>query len=199
MAPAKPVLKAVPQPLTLGPTIDWQALSQTVAHYAGLGYNYTETPWTVPRHITEITFPDAYAALGQGPDDLLGSSEQAFLQLALEGGLEPGRYCALTPCFRNEAVHTATHRPYFMKVELFDTEAPTPERLDATVAQCLEWFKQLTQGQGLLEVVKTESGFDINLNGIEIGSYGIRTHNGLTWLYATGLAEPRFSVALKNS
>lgn len=38
--------------------------------------------------------------------------------------------------------------------------------------------------------------WDIELNGIEIGSYGVRTCPFLQWSYGTGLAEPRFGRAL---
>lgn len=206
MAPANPVMtkttntapRLITPPAPLGPTIGWKNLNRTLEHFMAQGYTYVEVPWTVPRHITEITFPEAFAVLGAGADDLIGSSEQSFLHLALDGGLERGRYCALTPCFRHEAQYTNTHRPYFMKVELFNTLTPTPEAMGKTLVEGLDWFKKLTKNKGLLDIEHTAQGFDINLNGIEIASYGIRTYNGLTWLYATGLAEPRFSVALRK-
>jgi hypothetical protein len=45
--------------------------------------------------------------------------------------------------------------------------------------------------------VETEQGYDLECNGIEIGSYGIRSCEYLEWIYATGLAEPRMSI-VKN-
>ena len=45
------------------------------------------------------------------------------------------------------------------------------------------------------EIVKTEEGLDIELNGIEIGSYGYRSYKDFHWIYGTALAEPRFSLA----
>ena len=44
-----------------------------------------------------------------------------------------------------------------------------------------------------LDVVKTETGFDIEINGNELGSYGIRSCEFLEWIYGTGCAEPRTS------
>lgn len=47
-----------------------------------------------------------------------------------------------------------------------------------------------------IEVVDTDEGFDLQLGGIEIGSYGKRHHDSFgPWAYGTGLALPRFSVA----
>ena len=181
------------------PLINWHLLAEAIAYYKGKGYQYVEAPWTVRRDITEVTFPNAYEAMGAGEkdsvEDLVGSAEQSFLQLALDEQLEKGRYVALTPCFRQEAEITATHRPYFMKVELFDSLTPTQSTLGDTVELCLKWFEKHTTGK--LEIVKTPEGFDINLNGIEIGSYMLKSHNGLEWICATGHAEPRFSVASK--
>jgi hypothetical protein len=33
--------------------------------------------------------------------------------------------------------------------------------------------------------------------GIELGSYGIREHDNLKWVFGTGLAEPRLSKVLR--
>jgi aspartyl-tRNA synthetase len=51
------------------------------------------------------------------------------------------------------------------------------------------------------KVVKTDFGFDIELNGIELGSYGIRRNqeNKLLWIHGTGLAEPRFSNVVNEN
>ena len=35
-------------------------------------------------------------------------------------------------------------------------------------------------------------------NGIELGSYGIRQFKDYKWIFATGLAEPRFSKILSK-
>ena len=178
------------------PNINWQLLSEALAYYQTQGYQYVEAPWTVRRNITEITFPKAYEALGHDNglnNDLVGSAEQSFIQLALDGALEKGRYVALTPCFRQEPQISATHRPYFMKVELFDNLTPTEQQLQKTAQLAFDWFKQKTQGK--LEIVQTENGLDIHLNEIEIGSYMLQSHQDLQWICATGHAEPRFSVA----
>jgi hypothetical protein len=47
-----------------------------------------------------------------------------------------------------------------------------------------------------IETVDTPVGRDINFNGIEVGSYGIREFEGFKWVYGTGAAEPRLSQAI---
>jgi len=44
---------------------------------------------------------------------------------------------------------------------------------------------------------RTAIGWDLNLYGQEIGSYGIRKLGGHHWVYGTGLAEPRFSTLVQ--
>lgn len=43
-----------------------------------------------------------------------------------------------------------------------------------------------------------DCSLDINYKNIEIGSYGIRDFNGLSYIYGTILAEPRFISAIKD-
>jgi hypothetical protein len=47
-----------------------------------------------------------------------------------------------------------------------------------------------------VDIVATDEGYDININGIEVGSYGFREIGDFMWVYGTGLAEPRFSQAV---
>jgi hypothetical protein len=53
-------------------------------------------------------------------------------------------------------------------------------------------------GNCKLEERSTSEGIDLYLNGIEVGSYGIRKHNSYQWVYGTGLALPRFDKALNK-
>jgi hypothetical protein len=61
----------------------------------------------------------------------------------------------------------------------------------------LSFFQTQVPDQNLLKIVTTSDGYDIEYNGVEIGSYGIRKTSFLEWIYGTGLAEPRFSRSLK--
>jgi hypothetical protein len=46
----------------------------------------------------------------------------------------------------------------------------------------------------------SEYNIDIVINGIEVGSYGLRVLNltGFIWIYGTGLALPRMTQAIKE-
>ena len=172
------------------PPIHWQFLTDTLAHYQSLGYAYIEEPWLVPSAVIEITAPRLNEVFNTAEGYLVGSAEQGFLHLMQQGELPAGRYCALTPCFREEAPHTNLRRPYFMKVELIDTTGSA----DFQFQENHSWISSL--GNQPVTQVETASGIDLEVNHIEIGSYGFRRHGGLCWTYGTGLAEPRFSQAL---
>ena len=78
-----------------------------------------------------------------------------------------------------------------MKVELIDT---TCDATSEFVSLCRTWF---SRHAGIhVQSVKTDEGVDIELGGVEIGSYGFRTHEDLFWTYGTAMAEPRFSTAV---
>jgi hypothetical protein len=47
-------------------------------------------------------------------------------------------------------------------------------------------------------IIPTAQGLDIELGGIELGSYGYRSYGRLHWIYGTGFAEPRFSQAVRK-
>lgn len=178
------------------PATNWHNLTRSLDWYTQHGFTYLEVPWVVPSHITKITF-DGTTENSIKSGDLVGSSEQSFLYLHALGKLPPGKYCALTPCFRTEPVINETHRPYFMKLELIITDDVTDDNLKKMIVLCAECFGELS-GQ-YPSFVPTPYGYDIELNGIEVGSYGIRTHNDFSWIYGTGIAEPRFSVACNHT
>jgi hypothetical protein len=45
------------------------------------------------------------------------------------------------------------------------------------------------------ELVPIADTYDIEINGIEVGSYGIRSVDDVQYIYGTGLALPRYSTA----
>jgi hypothetical protein len=177
------------------PEINWENLIRTLRHYQANDFTYIEVPWTVPPEITKVTYPKRIEGQNTLWGDIVGSAEQSFIYLADREGLPSGKYCALTPCFRVEKEINRRNRPYFMKVELFQSIRVNEASLHAIIDQAMDWFKQLAPN-GNLEIVNTDEGLDIDLNGMEIGSYGIRKYKNIHWIYATALAEPRFSVAL---
>lgn len=108
--------------------------------------------------------------------------------------MPPGRFQSITPCFRDEPFDIS-HTKYFMKNELIVTNGASHAQL-VTLVTIAEEFFNLESPHAKSVVVKTDVGYDIYINNIEVGSYGIRTTDFLTWIYGTALAEPRFGVAL---
>ncbi len=181
--------------------IDWGLLAYAIEWYKACGFIYIEVPWIVATSINMLTCPDEENLLkiGNSSFSLVGSSEQSFLKLDFDGELPSGKYVACSPCFRNEVVD-AWHQRTFMKVELFCND--DMGALHAIIGYAERFFidaiKNERKTNAKLEKVDTDDGIDIQLNGIEIGSYGIRRlSKNKSWIYGTGLALPRFTQALR--
>lgn len=163
-------------------------------------------PWLVPDACIAHTRPPTVAgpepATPEGP--LVASGEQAFLWLDDQGQLPPCDmgYVGWTPCFRPEPVYDATHHHYFLKVELF---LPLGDReplrqLDFLMTRVEGSWRDCAQAEGrplrsLDREITGDLSQDLQLGGVELGSYGVRERlndRGL-YLYGTALAEPRWS------
>lgn len=163
-------------------------------------YQFVNLPWLASRPVIEYTRPpqalgdDIYTPHG----GLVASGEQSFIQLWLEGRLQPDTpYIGWTPCFRQESVFDALHHFYFIKAELF----VLCESLDADniqngmVREATRYF--VSQAGTATVVPLPDSQMDIEVCGIEVGSYGRRKMpSGETYVYGTALAEPRLSEAI---
>ncbi|QYC52485.1 putative serine tRNA ligase [Salmonella phage SSBI34] len=131
----------------------------------------------------------------------VASAEQSFLQMDIDGEVFPGEMLmALTPCFRSES--DSTHYSIFLKLELF-AYARTNDKDSAEMEAC-EWafmakdlfYNQLGLNDGRLKVIDTDIGFDLMYGDLELGSYGGRiSTTGRWYVYGTGIAEPRYSMA----
>lgn len=175
--------------------IDYLKLATALNFYKQRGFKQVEAPWIISNTAMYITAPSRESVVHAeefGP--LVASGEQSFLQMVIRKDLQPGRYVACTPCFRNEPVIDELHHDYFMKVELFVNDVVDQWQLMKIICDAHEFFNTYTDS----EVVKTDIGYDIMSKGIELGSYGIREHK-LTgpWIYGTGCAEPRLSTVMR--
>lgn len=190
--------------------IDWGRIARALAFYQARGYKKIEVPWLVEPRYREITYPHVNA-FQTSKGDLVGSAEQSFLQLAFEDKIQikdyhwnkgveaAGRYVAVTPCFRDHQPEDELHQLYFMKVELFEPIFRTLPTDDFKPVRLLQDAGEFFASEGALpESEVTDEGIDWTVGGIEVGSYGYRRHEGFGWLYGTGLAEPRFSQALRQ-
>lgn len=189
--------------------IDWALLGRAVEFYKALGYVYVEAPWAASEQSVAITCPNPqFTARVDHLGSLVGSAEQSLLHLVNNHYLPPVSaarpyYVACTPCFRLGDTEDGLHFPYFMKVELF-TPATNILALFDFLKDAGECFRELGATVDMLSTDQTDQGVDININGIEVGSYGQRSHQNadgstIDWTYGTGLALPRFSQALART
>lgn len=173
--------------------IDYELLGKVLSEYLNWDYKYVETPWLVTEKVVRGTLPEWFEPIRAYPtlDDkncLVGSAEQGFLSLDLPYDTD---FVSVTPCFRNEPEVTRLNHTYFMKIELFRR---TKEKLDAEALMydARRFMQRYCNSE--IRVLETTEGFDLTLNGYEIGSYGFREHIDFgSWAYGTGLALPRFS------
>jgi len=192
--------------MDIGRNIDWAAIAYTIDFYETLGYQYVEVPWIVPIAVNNLTCPheDLMMKIKDTNTALVGSAEQSFLKMEMDGLLSKGRYVACTPCFRIEDANDGWHFPTFMKVELYRTDKVNTTTLYDTIKFAEEFFEgQLRLNCGHKHKNKltrqaTSEGVDLMLNGIEIGSYGIRGMTSFKWIYGTGVALPRFTQAVMH-
>ncbi len=179
--------------------IRWDLVGRALDVYqAHFDYSYIEVPWIVGDEAVNVTLPPGRRGFRCEDGPLVGSAEQSFIQLALDGALQPGRYVAASPCFRDDDVDEQ-HARYFFKVELIEFErAPIEDWGDAVermAQEALSFYRGIYEARDA-EIVPTPQGLDIELGGIELGSYGYRPYKDFAWVYGTGFAEPRFSYAI---
>jgi len=182
--------------------IDYGKIAKSVEYYSKKDFVVIDAPWWVSEEISNITKPENlvnFSVVNNGKV-LVASGEQSFLSLISKGRLPEGSYQATTPCFRDEH-NEWLHRKYFIKNELIDTKNVNEGRLGQIIDIAVGFFKIFLQ-ESVIKIVKTNDKFngtlisyDIMFNDIEIGSYGIREYMGYKWIYATGCAEPRLSLA----
>ena len=70
----------------------------------------------------------------------------------------------------------------------------THERLQDMISDAVAFFRRYLP----VDVISTGSGYDIVsvADGIELGSYGFRTYNNITFIYGTGCALPRLTQSM---
>jgi hypothetical protein len=175
--------------------INYQLLNESLEHYEKFGFKRIETPWTISEYVDNITKPKENISfqLKHNNKCLVASGEQSFLYLYLKEFLPLGQFQTITPCFRYESFDL-THTKYFMKNELIKTDIVNKDELNKVVETSLLFYKKYIPN---VIIIDTDSGFDIEYKGNELGSYGIRECEFLKWIYGTGCAEPRFSKIIK--
>jgi hypothetical protein len=174
-------------------------------------------PWLVPDEIINITKPPhvhPHTVIKNGKKkNFVGSAEQSFLYLINKKFLLPGRYQAITPCMRDDDFGLY-HTKYFMKNELiYFGDDVTVENVEPLMKTAYNFFlyyvsralinsqnhSETIEAKDILKIVTTSvESWDIELAGVEIGSYGYRTCPFANWVYGTGVALPRLTRILKQ-
>ena len=133
----------------------------------------------------------------------------------------------MTPCFRDEKFDEY-HTKYFIKNELIITDTVNKRALKTIVNIARDFFREYclrpkkndnwvgsdapddvyimetgTSNNKVVSEVDVSDCFlypsyDLMYRGIELGSYGIRHCNYLSWIYGTAVAEPRLTRILKT-
>ncbi len=176
-------------------SFDFSIIAAAQAHYSSLGYKDVAVPWVVSAEAMGATIPEWAVPYSTFGGHLVGSAEQSFVELLLRGE-NLGRVQATTPCFRDED-HDELHSPYFLKTELFDSVLPpTEESVLSALEDARKFFARYVpvrlqqEGELAWDLVHAESG-------IELGSYGVRTIPGHSWIYGTGVALPRLQQTME--
>ncbi len=173
--------------------IDYGRIDRSIKYFEVEGISRIESPWTVTKAVSAITKPPGkvdWEIVGKDKV-LVASGEQSFLYLYMKGFLPKGRFQTITPCFREE-VFDVTHTKYFIKNEIIITDTVNDDTLMWLIRKCKSFFEKELKKDVL--IVKTEDGYDLEVDGIEIGSYGMRKCDYLEWIYGTACAEPRMSI-----
>jgi hypothetical protein len=173
------------------PWIDYKKIVDAMHHYTWLGYEELPAPWFASRQAMQVTAPPDRRFCTSFLGDLVASGEQSFIQMWMDGNLEPGKWHCATPCFRDEPLIDDLHLNYFFKVELIEVSPKDVKKsLDAMIKDAMKFFDNYVD----VEIEPTSIGIDIvSKGGIELGSYGYREHGDFKWVYGTGVAEPRLS------
>ena len=182
--------------------IDYSKINEAIDFYEDRGFSYIEVPWFVSKEANDITGRE-YNNFKSQYGYHVASAEQSFLEMILNKRLSPGKYVACSPCFREE-VEDETHSKQFMKVELIDFLGYTKpeecedknERYKEVLNSAREFFGKYIDFyeedvEGVRDIVSPE--------GVELGSYGIRSYKDFSWIFGTGVAEPRLSYSLRNN
>ena len=180
--------------------IDWSLLAKASQFYLQAGFVQKETPFAIAeKYHTYIKPHDNKSfVLDQGifkeePHELVGSAEQGFIYLLLNNQIQPfERLFSITPCFRFDT-YDCLHQPWFMKLELFHYSSNIDD-LKSMITLVKDFLTSISKFS--VDLVNTgKNTYDLEINSIEVASFGFRVVEGLTFIYGTGLALPRFSIA----
>lgn len=159
------------------------------------GYRFITVPMLVDEDVVNLTLPSDCAAKYHNDKCYVGSAEQSIYQLIKEGKDLPSKVLAITPCQRDDTIDEF-HQEIFLKIELACTDN-TVTYHDIAI-DVMEYYNTLTDNAKYVDFTDFDNTCDIEINTIEVGSYGMREYNGRIIHFGTGLALPRFLQAINH-
>ena len=167
--------------------IDAGLLGTAMNYYMMRGYKPLSAPMLVDKDIVEITLPEGKKAKQHLDKFYVGSAEQSFYQLVKQGFKPEGSYMMLTPCQRDE-IPSESNLEIFLKLELISMD-----KAAFIIAKDACDLYTILGSEVKAVITEDFSCLDLEIGGVEVGSYGSRIFNGMVINYGTGLALPRFS------
>jgi hypothetical protein len=166
-------------------------LYSAMTFFKNSGYHFITVPMLVDEDVIRLTLPHDRQPKFHNNKCYVGSAEQSIYQLIKEGKDLPPKALAITPCQRDEMVLDELHQEIFLKIELACTDNTITYRDIAN--DVMNFYSQFTDKA---KIVDFDNSFDIEIGGIEVGSYGQREYKGRIIHFGTGLALPRVAQAL---
>lgn len=180
---------------TLENKIDYRRIIEALDYYEKIGYKYIDVDWAVDPSVSAQTKPTDHKDFFINDKVLVASAEQSFIQKIVDSNLQKGRYCAITPCFRDD-VKDSMHSNYFMKLELIETEIVNTVMLHSMGVDAFNFYKKYVPCR-IMKIDDTHIDIVTQDNEYKLGSYGIRNIDNFSYIYGTGLAEPRLGKVIE--
>jgi hypothetical protein len=177
-------------------SINATLLYSAMAFFKSRGYQFITVPMLVDEDIVKLTLPPDRQPKFHNGKCYVGSAEQSIYQLIKEGKDLPPKVLAITPCQRDEEVLDDLHQEIFLKIELACTDNSMSYR--AIANDVIDFYDTLTDKAVMVDFSSFDNTLDIEVNGIEVGSYGQREYMGRSINFGTGLALPRFTQAIHH-
>lgn len=177
--------------------IDAGLIYKAMEFFKSCGYEFISVPYVVNKDIVGYTLPEGREAHAHGEYGYyVGSAEQSIYQLIEDGGVLPKKCLAITPCQRDESILDESHLEIFLKIELISFDLGFDHRNIRD--DVLNFYDSLNIANITTVVQDDNVSYDININDVEVGSYGYRWFKNVLVSYGTGLALPRLEYAINK-
>ena len=181
--------------------ISLERLMAAANYYQQRGFQPVSVPHVVSCEVSNLTRPLDRNELfhDEGKTVYSASAEHGFLELLSKGEIEEGSYQAITPCYRDEPELDNIHFKVFLKLELAMIGGEAQANADYMCEVAKKFFRSLGIKPFKVNAGSVLSPLQCDLvtgQGLELGSYGVRSGVSKPYAYGTGMAEPRTSYVV---